>query len=108
MFLIAVVGIHAGEGAGDVQNSPPFPGVRCGMSADPEQEAARVKHSTQTPLSLRLAVLALELSGFVSMPHLHCHSKGCIPGGCVCSAVTVNVHGDTLICKRAAFGDTTL
>lgn len=38
MFLIAVVGIHAGEGAADVQNSPPFPGVRCGMSADPEQE----------------------------------------------------------------------
>lgn len=38
MFLIAVVGTHAGEGAADVQNSPPYPGVRWGMSADPGQD----------------------------------------------------------------------
>lgn len=39
MFLIAVVRMHAGEGAAVLQkNNPSYPGVKCGMSADTEQE----------------------------------------------------------------------
>lgn len=39
MFLIAVVKMHAGEGAAVLQkNNPSYPGMKCAVSADPEQE----------------------------------------------------------------------